>query len=135
MNFSLLFVYNVESQSLKSVPDLAPSIIYPYTDRCNLFKLTQSRVGKKVEWKSYLNNLKISFDFLCKDEFLKKFPKIEYNTLPMIYIKDESELYPIADDFAIYSCESIKDLCELLDAECMLYQNEKKQKKSSGAGA
>jgi hypothetical protein len=70
----------------------------------------------KNEWRQYLDNLNISFEFLHADE-LKADYQVEDVQLPAVFKIINGQLELIVDANAINSCRTIDDLKQLINAE------------------
>ena len=112
----LVFVYNADSGLFNLLTDIAHKAFSPQTYACNLCAITHSSFGMKNEWRQYLENLNVPFEFLHADE-LKTVYQVDDVKLPAIFKKVNDKLKLIVDASAINSCRSINDLKQLINAE------------------
>ncbi len=113
---TLVFVYNADSGLFNLLTDIAHKAFSPKTYACNLCAITHSSFGMKNEWRQYLDNLNISFEFLHADE-LKADYQVEDIQLPAVFKIINGQLELIVDANAINSCRTIDDLKQLINAE------------------
>ena len=112
---SLVFVYNAESGLFNTLTDIAHKMFSPETYGCNLCAITHSNFGMRQEWKEFLDNLEVPFEFLHADELRAKY-KIEDVSLPVIFKKQDESLEVLIDSRQINACRSIDDLRDVISA-------------------
>lgn len=77
---TLVFVYNADSGLFNLLTDIAHKAFSPKTYACNLCAITHSSFGMKNEWRQYLDNLNISFEFLHADELKADYQVVRCST-------------------------------------------------------
>ncbi|TVZ52005.1 GTPase [Dokdonia sp. Hel_I_53] len=89
-----LFVYNANSGKHNALLDVGHKLLSPSTYNCNLCSLTHGILKEKKEWLRFRESVSIPFEFLHKDEFLKKYnskwlPKYSF---PILLIQRAEEI-------------------------------------------
>lgn len=113
-NVALIFVYNADSGVFNLASDIAHKIFSPQTYACNLCAITHSTFGMKNEWRRYLDNFPMPFDFLHADEFKTKF-KIDSVELPAVFKIDGGALEAVIEAKEINQCRNIDDLKRIIN--------------------
>ena len=109
MSKQLVFVYNADSGMFNTLTDIAHKVFSPKTYECNLCAISHSYLSERSEWKDFIQELGVEFEFLHRDEFLKKYSSKEKN-FPVIFelINGELKLSLSADQ--INACKEMSDL-------------------------
>jgi hypothetical protein len=109
---SLVFVYNVDSETLPKMNDhmrMASS----GKDTCGLLALTFSPIGMKKEWKRFVHALDIPARFMSRDEFVAEF-RSSTTPFPAVFLQSGSELFVFISRDEINQCARLEDLITLV---------------------
>jgi hypothetical protein len=110
---AILFVYNANSGLFNALADVAHKVLSPQTYPCNLCAITNSALGMRKEWKTFLEGLGIDKEFLHRDQLAREY-RMENVELPAVFRKRGKALDLLVDAEAINRCESIEDLKRVL---------------------
>lgn len=113
INPKLIFVYNAESGMFNALTDLAHKTLSPETYSCNLCALTYSTFGMRREWKGFLENLDLSFEFLHADE-MREIYQANGAPLPAVFIKEDEKLRVLIEAAEINECRTLGELKHLI---------------------
>jgi len=113
MNPVLVFVYNADADLFNALTDMAHKIFAPETYSCNLCAITHSHFGMRKEWKQFLSNLDLPFEFLHRDELKDRYG-IDGVPLPAVFKKDSENLEVWIDADSINACRTIDDLEQII---------------------
>lgn len=113
MSITLLFVYNAKSGIFSTFEDYLHKVIKPATYQCKLCGLTYGNLGMKTDWKLFLDKLEIPVEFLHRDEFKSRYPKIEAQ-FPSAFILSGSNLIPFISKEEMDRLGTLNDLIELV---------------------
>ena len=105
---SLLFVYNVDSETLPKTNDhmrMAGS----GKETCGLLALTFSPIGMKKEWRRFVHALDITARFLSRDEFLAEF-RTSTTPFPAVFLQSGKDLFVFISTDEINQCARLEDL-------------------------
>lgn len=116
----IVFVYNADSGVFNLAADIAHKIFSPKTYACNLCAITHSNFGMRKEWKTYLESLENTLEFLHADEFKDKY-SVEKTELPAIFIEENGVLKQLVDARRINESKSIDDLKSIINDELNRY--------------
>lgn len=119
-NYTLIFVYNEETDVFSTVSGYLHKMFSPQTYHCNLCKITHHNFGMKKEWKSFVQQLPFKLEFLNKDQFLQRY-KNSITEFPAILLKEKHRLHLIAAAFEINVQKSTSDLKRLLLSKLSIY--------------
>jgi hypothetical protein len=86
----LVFIYNADSGAINLVKDFWKKILRPSSYECNLCMQTFGAFKVKKDWKKFIESLKISTEFLHKDEFEKKYNILDAD-YPSAYLKEKEK--------------------------------------------
>jgi hypothetical protein len=110
---SLVFVYNIDSETLPKMNDHMSRM--PITDmhECNLHAITFSPIGMKKEWKRFIHDLGIPVRILARDEFSAEFRSVA-PYFPAAFLQEGSDLAPLINTEEIQQCATLEDLIRLV---------------------
>ena len=109
---SLLFVYNVDSETLPKTNDhmrMAGS----GKETCGLLALTFSPLGMKKEWRRFVHALDIPARFLSRDEFVGEF-RNSTTPFPAVFLQAGPDLFVFISSDEISQCARLEDLVALV---------------------
>lgn len=104
---TLIFIYNAETGMSNMLVDVGRRIFTPDKYPCALCMVTYGALGKKKEWKEFIETLDYEVKFLHKDElpdFLAK-ENIDFPALIKTIAKNKYDILIDASEF-----DKIKDL-------------------------
>ncbi len=113
MHPTILFVYNADSGLFNTLTDIAHKTFAPETYSCNLCAITYGTFGMRAEWKTFLESLTASFEFLHRDELFERYGLAGID-LPAVFLKNGNVLQPWIAAAAINACSSIEELRQLI---------------------
>ena len=113
MKPALIFVYNADSGVFNALSDLAHKIFSPQTYECNLCALTYSPLGRRREWKAFLEGLDRPLEFLHRDELNERYG-IHDIDLPAIFTRRDRHLTLWIDAKSLNACRSLEGLKNLI---------------------
>lgn len=87
----LLFVYNADSGPVSALMDAVHKVVSPQTYSCSLCFITYGAVSMKGEWKEYIARLPYPSEFLHRDEFQSRWPRLHV-PLPAILMQDAERM-------------------------------------------
>lgn len=115
----LILVYNADSGFFNVIKDALHKTISPSTYQCNLCALTYGTVRMKDEWKTFIDKLKITTEFLHRDEFLRKLKSHPHNIgdarFPAVFLDKEGKISLLITHNEINKCKTLKDLMNLIN--------------------
>ena len=114
----LLFVYNADSGLFNTLSDIGHKIFSPQTYSCNLCAISHGYLSEKKEWRSFIESLPVTCDFMHRDEFISAYPDSS-SDYPAVFLTGEEGLIPCLDADAINQCRNIKDLSHLIQSQCI----------------
>jgi hypothetical protein len=108
---SLIFVYNADSGLLNALNDGIIKILSPTTYDCKLCGLTFGVISMKPRWRSFIESLDMSVEFLHRDEFNDRY-ELQDAKFPSVLIKEGVDMRELIsrEEF-----EAINSLDELMD--------------------
>jgi hypothetical protein len=109
---SLVFVYNVDSETLPKTNDhmrMASS----GKETCSLLALTFSPIGMKKEWRRFVHALDIPARFLSRDEFVAEF-RSSTTPFPAVFLQSGQDLFIFISTEEINQCARLEDLINLV---------------------
>ena len=114
----VLFVYNANSGAANAVLDSMHKILSPSTYDCKLCELTFGTFSENRVWKKFRQNSNYKFQFLHKDEFLKRYkskwlPKYDF-PVALLIGNDAMELLISSEDFE--ALKTTRQLIALVEA-------------------
>ncbi len=114
----LILVYNADSGIFNTIKDGINKIVSPRTYQCNLCALTYGTITMKDEWRTFIDNLGISSEFLHRDEFLKRLEFHPHNVknieFPAIFIRKKEQVVLFINYIEINKCRTLQDLMDLI---------------------
>jgi len=110
----LIFVYNADSGLFNTVTDIAHKILSPKTYDCQLCAITHGIFSVRENWVGFLEELDASCEFLHKDEFTKKYPRITA-TYPAIFKLENNQPVLWIDHHVINELSSVDDLKQTIN--------------------
>jgi hypothetical protein len=110
----LLFVYNADTGLFSVITDYAHKIISPKTYPCNLCALTYGNRGMNNKWKDFISNLKVSFGFLHRDEFVEQYDSKDIQ-LPAAFLQQGKSVTLLITHDEINQCTSVDELIDLVN--------------------
>ncbi len=111
---TLIFVYNADASFFSQLTDYIHKSISPSTYQCNLCGLTYGAMGMKKGWKDFIQKLPLSVKFLHKNEFVKKYPKLQNTALPAAFIEKDGGISLLITSQEINKQKTITDLENLV---------------------
>lgn len=114
---ALMFVYNADSGLFNTMADIGHKIFSPETYECALCALTHGYFKERGEWRNFVENLGAEYQFLHRDEFLKRYPQVS-ETLPAIFILREGGPVCCADADTIIARKDLDSLQALIQQQC-----------------
>ncbi len=109
---SLVFVYNVDSETLPKTNDHM-RMAMPGKETCGLLALTFSPIGMKKEWRRFAHALDIPARFLSRDEFLAEF-RTSTTPFPAVFLQSGNDLFVFISADEINQCARLEDLVTLV---------------------
>jgi hypothetical protein len=109
---SIVFVYNVESETLPKTNDHM-RMAMPGKETCGLLALTFSPIGMKKEWRRFVHTLDIPARFVSRDEFLGEF-RITAAPFPAVFLQSGPDLFLFIGADEINRCARLEDLISLV---------------------
>ena len=109
---SLLFVYNVDSETLPKTNDhmrMAGS----GKETCGLLALTFSPIGMKKEWRRFVHALDVPARFMSRDEFVGEF-RNSTTPFPAVFLQAGPDLFVFISSDEISQCARLEDLVALV---------------------
>jgi len=109
---SLVFVYNVDSETLPKTNDhmrMAGS----GKETCGLLALTFSPLGMKKEWRRFVHALDIPSRFVSRDEFVAEF-RTSTTPFPAVFLQSGPDLFVLISSDEISQCARLEDLSSLV---------------------
>jgi len=106
----LVFVYNADSGLFNTMADIGHKIFSPGTYACDLCALTHGYFSERREWRTFIDSLTISCEFLHRDEFVRSNPEQKNLTYPVVLLVDDNgqRICLSRDDLA--ACDSLDTL-------------------------
>jgi hypothetical protein len=120
MSQRLVFVYNANSGFLNAITDLVHKSIKPSTYTCDLCKIAFDGVTMNKAWKKYINNLPFPSEFLHKNEFENKYPKVSSN-YPVVLLFDDANHSTLISHEDFSQLKDVAELMGLLSSRLMKY--------------
>ena len=121
MEKELILVYNADSGLFNVLKDAFHKTFFPNTYQCNLCALTYGKFGMKDEWKEFIDRLKISYDFLHRDDFYKQLEShpnhLEDVKFPAIFLNRDGKISLFIGHKEINNCKTLKDLMNLISSK------------------
>ena len=115
----LILVYNADSGPFNIIKDALHKTVAPSTYQCNLCALTYGKIRMKSEWKNFIDKLKLSAEFLHRDEFFRMLETHPHNVenaeFPAIYLHKGGNLGILVTSAEINRCKTLEDLINLLN--------------------
>jgi hypothetical protein len=109
---SLVFVYNVDSETLPKTNDHM-RMAMPGKETCGLLALTFSPIGMKKEWRRFVHALEIPARFISRDEFVAGFPS-STTPFPAVFLQSGPDLFVFISTDEINQCARLEDLISLV---------------------
>jgi hypothetical protein len=109
---SLVFVYNVDSETLPKTNDHM-RMAMPGKETCGLLALTFSPIGMKKEWRRFVHTLDIPARFMSRDEFLAEF-RTSTTPFPAVFLQSGHDLFVFISADEINQCAQLEDLIHLV---------------------
>ncbi len=109
---SLVFVYNVDSETLPKTNDHM-RMAMPGKETCGLLALTFSPIGMKKEWRRFVNALDIPARFVSRDEFVGEF-RNSTTPFPAVFLQAGPDLFVLISSDEIGQCARLEDLTSLV---------------------
>lgn len=113
----LLFVYNADTGLFNTMADIGHKIFSPQTYQCDLCALTHGYFQERKEWKSFIETIDISVEFLHRDEFRVAYPDTS-EPLPAVFVVVNDSLEVCLPEEAIGGCSDINELQVLIHQNC-----------------
>ena len=106
----LVFVYNADSGLFNTMADIGHKIFSPGTYACDLCALTHGYFSERREWRTFIDSLTISCEFLHRDEFVRSNPEQKNLAYPVVLLVDDNgqRICLSRDDLA--ACDSLDTL-------------------------
>ena len=121
MERELILVYNADSGLFNTVRDGFHKTFFPSTYKCNLCALTYGKFLMKDEWKEFIDQLIISYEFLHRDEFYKKLEAhpdhLNEVTFPAIFLNRDGRIRLFIGHKEINECKTLKELINLISSK------------------
>ncbi|MBI3546918.1 MAG: hypothetical protein HY081_10100 [Gammaproteobacteria bacterium] len=117
---TLIFVYNADSGFVNALLDTGHKIVSPQTYACHLCELTHSVFSMRDEWKRFVDGLKLSVEFLHRDELMNQY-SIKNAQLPAVFLKTDTGLQEWISREEIINCRSLDDLTCLIDNRSRIF--------------
>ncbi len=114
----IVFVYNADSGVFNTLSDIGHKIFSPQTYQCSLCEITHSIFTVRGEWKSYIESLGVTCEFMHRDEFVKQYGTDEKD-FPAVYIASEQGINRCLGPEEINQCGDMEELKGLLSSRCM----------------
>jgi|ERR1700752_103154 len=112
---SLVFVYDLDGGLFNGITHYAHKIISPGTYPCNLCAVTNSMLGTKREWATFIRELGITTKFLHRDEFKQAYPNAQQNSFPAVFHSSgNGELQVLVASSEINECRDLSALISLV---------------------
>lgn len=86
-----LFVYNADGNMSSKWIDAAHKLISPQTYACHLCSITHGTFREKKAWKAFRESHEHEFQFIYKDQFLKRYPMLSIELPAIFFLPNESE--------------------------------------------
>lgn len=113
-NPKVLFIYNANSGIHNKVIDSIHKNISPDSYKCKLCFVSYDNLGKKKEWKKYLDTLSFEYEFLYKNQVKEKYPDLKYLKLPAIYVNLEKKYEVLINSEELEKVNNINELINLM---------------------
>lgn len=113
----LIFVYNADSGFFNTVADIAHKITSPETYECELCALTHDTFSINRQWKQFLEETDLDFQFLHRDEFRKKHPE-QGEVLPAIFVEKTDGLEVLIGKEQLQALTDVQQLIGLIRTHC-----------------
>lgn len=110
---ALVFVYTAGNGLFNLASDIAHKIFSPQTYQCQLCALTHSNFGMRQGWKSFLETLNRSLEFLHSDELQSQYG-LSNVALPAVFVKKDEQLRLLISADEINGCQTLDDLQNLI---------------------
>ena len=114
----MILVYNADSGVVNLIKDALHKTFFPSTYQCNLCALTYGRFSLKDEWRSFIEQLKIPYEFLHRDEF---YDKLEAHPdhladvkFPVIFLNKDGKIQTLVTHEEINNCKTLDQLMRLI---------------------
>lgn len=118
MESELILVYNADSGVVSLLKDAVHRTFFPSTYQCNLCTLTYGRFSVKNEWRSFIEQLQMPYEFLHRDEFYQKLEAhpdhlgdVEF---PAIFLNREDKIQILVNHEEINNCKTLDQLMQLI---------------------
>ena len=118
MESELILVYNADSGVTSLLKDAVHRTFFPSTYQCNLCALTYGRFSVKNEWRSFIEQLQMPYEFLHRDEFYQKLEAhpdhlgdVEF---PAIFLNREDKIQILVNHEEINNCKTLDQLMSLI---------------------
>jgi hypothetical protein len=118
MESELILVYNADSGVISLLKDAVHRTFFPNTYQCNLCALTYGRFSVKNEWRSFIEQLQMPYEFLHRNEFYQKLEAhpdhlgdVEF---PAIFLNREDKIQILVNHEDINNCKTLDQLMQLI---------------------
>ena len=111
-NKKLVFVYNANSGKTNAVLDYGKKYLNPSEYDCQLCMVSYGPLGMKKDWNKFVQNLPLPTEFLHKDEFEQKHPKLDI-TYPSLVLMQKDSHEVIMNDKDFDKVKTLDDLKQL----------------------
>ena len=105
----IVFIYNAKSGTVNSLIDWAHKIISPDTYECSLCSLTYDNFGKRVEWSTFLREIKVKSSFIYKDHVMDN-QKLKDVSLPCAYLKKSNDIKLLISSDEMNTYKNLEEL-------------------------
>jgi hypothetical protein len=118
MESELILVYNADSGVTSLLKDAIHRTFFPSTYQCNLCALTYGRFSVKNEWRSFIEQLQMPYEFLHRDEFYQKLEAhpdhLGDMEFPAIFLNREDKIQILVNHEEINNCKTLDQLMRLI---------------------
>jgi hypothetical protein len=113
MTRRLIFVYNADSGLFNALADWAHKIFSPETYACGLCAVTYHHLGRRREWKQFVQALGLPVEFLHRDELRQRYG-IAGVPLPAVFVHEDTGVRLWLDAEAVNACHTLEELMTLV---------------------
>lgn len=115
----LLFVYNAKSGIGNALLDWGHKIVSPSTYSCDLCSLSYGNLGMKSNWKQFLKELHVPYQFLYKNQLQTIAPQLQNIPLPFIALTSNKSAKVIVSATDFKNIKTEQELIEIVKEELL----------------
>ena len=110
---ALVFVYNADSGLFNTLADIGHKIFSPTTYQCDLCQLTHGYFTEQKTWRSFVDDLPITTEYLHRDQFRHQFPHLK-SPLPAVYLREGDCMKLCVTSASLHDCQNLDELKNLI---------------------